>query len=81
MRQSLIIAREEEKVRQEENKVRNWIAEGQGLISDVIKGTGDDLKIISHKIISTLIKYLNANQGGLFILNDDNPKDNHIEFP
>jgi len=80
MRQSLKTAREEEKVRQDENKIRNWVSEGQSLISDVIKGTDDDLKIISHKIISTLIKYLDANQGGLFILNDDNLKDIHIEL-
>ncbi|MBN1251047.1 MAG: cache domain-containing protein [Bacteroidales bacterium] len=80
MRESLRKAREEERIRQKENKIRNWIAEGQGLISDVIKGTGDDLNIISHKIISTLIRYLNSNQGGLLILNDDNPNDIHIEL-
>jgi len=80
MRQSLKTAREEEKIRQQENRIRNWGTEGQSLISDVIKGTGDDLKIISHKIISTLVKYLDANQGGLFLMNDDNPKDVYIEL-
>lgn len=80
MRQSLKTARVEEENRQLENRRRSWIAEGQALISEVMRGTGEDLKIISHRIISTLIRYLDANQGGIFILNDDNPKDIHIEL-
>jgi len=79
MRQSLNIARKEEEVRQLENKRRNWIAEGQALITDVIKGTSDDLSIISHKIISNLVRYLDATQGGLFLINDNNLKDKYIE--
>jgi methyl-accepting chemotaxis protein len=73
-------AKLEEENRQIENKRRSWVAEGQALISEVMRGTGEDLKIISHRIISTLIRYLDANQGGIFILNDDNPKDLYIEL-
>lgn len=80
MRQGLKKAKIEEENRQIENKRRSWVAEGQALISEVMRGTGEDLKIISHRIISTLIRYLDANQGGIFILNDDNPKDLYIEL-
>ena len=80
MRNSLKAARKEEEVRQVENKRRSWLAEGQALISEVMRGTEDDLKIISHKIISTTVRYLDANQGGIFILNDDNEKDPYIEL-
>lgn len=80
MRESLKSARKEEEIRQVENKKRSWMAEGQTLINEVMRGTGEDLKIISHRIISTLVKYLDANQGGLFILNDDDPKDIYIEL-
>jgi len=79
MRESLKKARQEEEIRQLENKRRNWIAEGQALITDVIKGTSDDLSIISHKIISNLVRYLDATQGGLYLLNDSNLKDKYIE--
>jgi methyl-accepting chemotaxis protein len=80
MRQSLKKARLEEENRQLENKRRSWVAEGQTMISEVMRGTAEDLKIISHRIISALIRYLDANQGGIFILNDDNPKDLFIEL-
>jgi len=79
MRHSLKVAKEEEETRQIENKRRNWIAEGQALITDVIKGTSDDLGIISHKIISNLVRYLDATQGGLYLLNDNDLNDKYIE--
>jgi methyl-accepting chemotaxis protein len=80
MRQSLKKARIEEENRQLENKRRSWVAEGQTMISEVMRGTSEDLKIISHRVISTLIRYLDANQGGIFILNDDNPDELYIEL-
>ncbi len=80
MRNSLKAAKKEEEVRQIENKRRSWLAEGQALISEVMRGTEDDLRIISHKIISTMVRYLDANQGGIFILNDDDEKDLYIEL-
>ncbi|OQY04541.1 MAG: hypothetical protein B6I20_02865 [Bacteroidetes bacterium 4572_117] len=79
MRHSLKVAREEEKIRQLENKRRNWIAEGQELITDIIKGKSEDISIISHKIIGNLVRYLDATLGGLFLLNDDDKNDVFIE--
>ncbi len=80
MSHSLKNAQKEEEIRQAENKQRSWVNEGQALISEVMRTTGEDLKIISHRIISTLIRYLDANQGGIFILNDDDPDDIYIEL-
>ena len=80
MRQSLKDARRDEEIRQVENKRRSWLAEGQALIGEVMRGTEEDLKIISHRIISTMVRYLDANQGGIFILNDDDEKDPYIEL-
>ncbi len=80
MRQSLKTARKEEAIRQIENKQRSWIAEGLSLINSVMQKTEEDLTENSHNIISTLVRYLNANQGGLFLLNDDNENDKYIEL-
>lgn len=80
MRQSLKDAKREEEIRQVENKRRSWLAEGQAMISEVMRGTDKDLHIISHRIISNMVRYLDANQGGLFILNDDKEDDPYIEL-
>ncbi len=80
MRQSLKTARKEEAIRQIENKHRSWIAEGRSLINEIMRRTEEDLTENSHNIISALVRYLNANQGGLFLLNDDNENDKYIEL-
>ncbi len=79
MRHSLKVARKEEAIRQIENKQRSWIAEGLSSINEVMRKTEEDLKQTAHNIISSLVRYLNANQGGLFLLNDDDENDLYIE--
>jgi PAS domain S-box-containing protein len=71
MRDSLKKAREEEKKRKEEDEKRQWVNEGLTKFADILRKDNDDLQKLSDNIIKNLVKYLGANQGGLFILNDD----------
>ncbi len=80
MRKSLKSARETEAARKIENKHRSWIAEGLSSVNEVMRRTQDDLKESSHNIISTLVRYLNANQGGLFLINEEDENDKYIEL-
>jgi methyl-accepting chemotaxis protein len=71
MRDSLKKAREEEKQRKEEDERRQWVNEGLTKFADILRKDNDDLQKLSDNIIKKLVKYLGANQGGLFILNDE----------
>ena len=51
---------------QQEEK-RNWINEGIALFSDILRAKDQSLKFLSMQILRSLIKYLNANQGGFFV--------------
>jgi methyl-accepting chemotaxis protein len=62
-----------------EDKKRNWATEGLALFADLLRSESN-LKKLSDIIIMQLIKYLNANQGGIFFYNDDNPKDTFLEL-
>ncbi|MDN5211265.1 GAF domain-containing protein [Fulvivirgaceae bacterium BMA12] len=52
----------------EEDKERNWIAEGLAKFIDLMRADNEDLKGLCNKIISNLVGYTGANQGGLFVL-------------
>ncbi len=80
MHKSLQIAREEEEKRKLEDQQRRWTTEGLAQFGEILRRHTENIKLLSKDIISSLIKYLNANQGGIFILNDTDENDIHLEL-
>lgn len=79
MRRSLIINREVEEKRKQEDAQRRWTTEGLAMFADILRKDNNNIKKLSQNIIINLVKYLKANQGGLFILNDEK-KEKKIEL-
>lgn len=50
---------------------RSWVNEGLATLREVM-GSHSQIKSMSEEVISRLIKHIKANQGGAFILNDQN---------
>jgi PAS domain-containing protein len=48
---------------------RSWINEGLAMLREVM-GSHAEIKSMSEEVVSRLIKHVKANQGGVFILND-----------
>lgn len=77
---SLLSMREQMSKIADEEKKRNWATEGLAKFVDILRSKNDDLKGLGDAIISNIVKYMNANQGSLFILNDEDPDDVHLEM-
>jgi len=80
LRSRLATAEEEERKRKEEDQKRNWATNGLAKFADVLRQNNDNLNVLSDNIIQNLINYTDANQGGLFIYNDEDPEDLHLEL-
>ncbi|MBR4268090.1 MAG: cache domain-containing protein [Bacteroidales bacterium] len=79
MRDSLRHAREEESKRQEENKRRQWAAEGLAVLGDIIRlGSGREKEMMVD-VLKKLTEYVNAIMGGIFVLNDYNKENIFLE--
>ena len=63
-----------------EEKQRSWVAETRSKFIDILRSKNNDLRELADDIIRHLVKNLAANQGGLYLVNDDNADDIHIEL-
>ena len=80
LRDNLKKNKEEEEKRRNEDQQRNWIAEGLAKFGDILRKDTDNLEELSYNLISKLVKYINANQGALFIIEDEDEADKHFKM-
>ncbi len=59
----------------EEDNKRNWSNEGFTRFSSILRNNEQNFEEFSYQIISNLVKYLDANQGGIFLLIKENKEE------
>lgn len=78
MRNSLRHARDEEEKRKEENKRRQWAAEGLAVLGDIIRMSSGQTSMATD-VLKKLTDYVDAQMGGIFVLNDSDKDNIYLE--
>jgi len=80
MQKSLIHAKNQEELRRQEDEKHSWATRGLAMFAEILRQNNDNLEELSYQVISNLVKYTSCNLGGLFLKNEDNQSDVHLEL-
>lgn len=80
MRDNLVKAAKDAEEQRKLEYQQNWINSGSAKFADILNQQYSDTSEFAFHIISNLVKYLEANQGGMFMINDEEPDDVHLEL-
>jgi len=69
MRDSLVNAKEQEAINKEQEGIRDWVNTGLAKFGDILRIDASQEEL-SYSVISNLVDYLSAIQGGLFLYDD-----------
>ena len=68
---ALVHMREEMKEIKRQDKQRLWTTEGTSKVSEIIRDKQGDQPALTSQLLSYIVNYTNANQGGLFLSEED----------
>jgi PAS domain S-box-containing protein len=77
---ALMGMRDQLKIVAESDEKRNWITKGLASFTEILRSNDTDLKQLGQKIITGLARYLQASQGAVFILNEEDPQQIYLEL-
>lgn len=80
LRDYLQKSKHEEESRRKQEQQQNWVTQGLARFADILRQNNDNINELSYDIISNLVEYVDARQGGVFIINDGDTDDKHFEL-
>lgn len=77
---ALIEMRDDLKEASEQDAKRRWIGEGVTKFNETIRLYSHQIHELTFKVLSELIKYVNANQGAIFLIAEDEQREACLEL-
>lgn len=81
MRKSLEHSKELDENRKFEEEKERWTNEGIAKFAEILRNNSNsNMEEFAYAVINSIVNYVGANIGGLFLLNSDNNKDKYFEL-
>ncbi len=80
LRDKLIEKEQIEERRKIEEKHNQWSVDGQAKFNEILRTSASNMYELSDNIIKNIVKFLNAAQGGLFIVNNRDKQNVFLEL-
>jgi len=80
MRSNLYKSQLEDEKRQHEDSLRKWANEGLTQFAEILRQSTSNIHDLANNVLKNLIHFLDANQGGIFLYNDTDKEDIHLEL-
>lgn len=77
---ALLVMRDGMKQRQADALRQQWVSEGLNKVADIIRDNQTKFELLCERTVSFVVKYLNAQQGSLFVLNIEREDDPHLSL-
>lgn len=80
LKEKMINSKEEHDQRVKEDEIRNWLNTGIAKFNDLLRQNNDDIKALTYILIENLVEYIDANIGGLFLVEGEKEEDKKIKL-
>lgn len=77
---TLLTMRDKLRANAEDDRRRNWSTTGLAQIGEILRNSSSNSTELFDSIIKFVVKYTKSNQGGLFVLNEENESDKYLEL-
>jgi CHASE3 domain sensor protein len=76
----LLIMRDEMMKKKEQDLRQQWVSEGLNGVGEIIRDYQSKFELLCEKSLFFITKYLKAQQGGLYVMNENDPDDKYLEL-
>lgn len=79
LKNSLEQASREAENRREADRISNWTTNGLANFAELLRKS-NNISVLAKSIVTELVNYMEINQGGIFVINDEDPNNLHLEM-
>lgn len=66
--------------KEQQERTQKWFNVGMAKFADILSKDKENIEVLSHQLIKNIVQYLEADQGGFFLVNDQDKDNIYLEL-